>query len=275
MTRGTVVALVGLWVHVLGAPSLGAQVSVEELEVHLQLRRDTAALTQVIPVRNEESRVQQVRLSIGDWYRDSLGHNQFVDASSTPGSCGQRLRVFPMTFQIAPGATELIRVSYTPTPADTGCWSIVFVETVTPPAPKPSGQGSFLTIEIRTGVKVYVHRRDARRAGVVEDASVELAWRPRDPDAGTRDTVQVREMNVRFANTGTAHIRVKSSLELRDGAGVLLQTIEGGEAPMTPGAVRWIPVRLPALPPGAYIAVALLDYGGDEIAAAQVDFRVP
>ena len=137
MTRGTVVALVGLWVHLLGVATLGAQVSVEELEVHLQLRRDTAALTQVIPVRNEETRAQQVRITMGDWVRDAFGSNQFLAANSTPNACGQRLQVFPSTFQVAPGATEIVRVTYSPAPADTGCWAIAFVETVQPPVPRP------------------------------------------------------------------------------------------------------------------------------------------
>jgi len=32
---------------------------------------------------------------------------------------------------------------------------------------------------------------------------------------------------------------------------------------------------VPELPPGDYVAIVLLDYGGDEIAAAQVEFKVP
>ena len=275
MTRGTVVALVGLWVHLLGVATLGAQVSVEELEVHLQLRRDTAALTQVIPVRNEETRAQQVRITMGDWVRDAFGSNQFLAANSTPNACGQRLQVFPSTFQVAPGATEFVRVTYSPAPADTGCWAIAFVETVQPPVPRPDGQGSFLTLEIRTGVKVYVHRANPLREALVQDAEVAMRWRTKDPASGTRDSVLVREATVLLANSGTAHLRVKTTLEIRDREAKLLQTIDGGAVPMTPGAARFIPIRIPPLPFGDYIAVMLLDYGGDEIAAAQLDFRIP
>lgn len=275
MTRGTVVALVGLWVHLLGVVSLGAQVAVEELEVHLQLRRDTASLTQVIPVRNEETRAQQVRITMGDWVRDAFGNNQFLAANSTPHGCGQRLRVFPSTFQIAPGATELVRVTFTPTPADTGCWAIAFVETVQPPAARPDGQGGFLTLEIRTGVKVYVHRASPLREALVQEAEVGMRWRNTDPTSGGRDSMHVREATVLLANSGTAHLRVKTTLEIRDREAKLLQTVDGGAVPMTPGAARYIPIRMPPLPSGEYIAVMLLDYGGDEIAAAQIDFRVP
>lgn len=231
-------------------------------------------MTQVIPVRNEEKRAQQVRISLGDWIRDSLGNNSFVRYDSLPASCGARLRVFPTTFQIAAGATELVRVSYEPTPADTGCWSIVFIETVAPPPANPDRQGSFVTIELRTGVKVYVHRPNAARAGRVDGGSVQLVWRPRAPGTASRDSVQVREAVVRFLNTGTAHLRVSSRVEIRTLDNRLLHTAQGPESAMTPAALRLVRIPLPDLPRGDYVAIVLLDYDGDEIAAAQLEFSV-
>ena len=258
-----------------GSPA-AAQVSVTELEVHLQLKGDTAPLTQVIPVKNDETRVQQVRVVVGDWIRDSTGSNVFSEpVSGVSERCGARLRVFPATFQIAPGATELVRVSYDPKAQDEGCWAIAFIETVQPPVRRPDGQGSFLTLEVRTGVKIYVHRPNAHRAGIVESADVGLVWRPVRNAAGRKDSVQVREATVLFANTGTAHIKVKATLEVRDLQTRLLQKVEGTELPMVPGSARYIPLRVPTLPAGDYIAVMLLDYGGEEIAAAQMEFRVP
>lgn len=276
MARGTAAALVGLWALLVAAAPLGAQVAVQDLEVHLQLLKDTAALTQVVPVKNEETRAQQVRVTVGDWVRDSLGNNVFSEAGSVSQGCGKRLSVFPMTFQIAPGATELIRVSYTPEAVDDGCWAIIFIETVLPPQQRPDAQGSFLTLELRTGVKVYVHRSDAFPAAIVEAAEVGMRWRPTQATvAGRRDSVHVREASVLLANTGTAHLRVKNTLEIRDAQARLLHTVTGSDAPMTPGSARWINLRMPTLAAGDYVAILLLDYGGDEIAAAQVEFRVP
>jgi P pilus assembly chaperone PapD len=253
-----------------------AQVSVTDLELHLQLKGDTGTLTQVIPVKNEQTTTQQVRVLVGDWVRDSLGNNQFTEpASGGSERCGARLRVFPTNFQIAPGATELIRVSYSPAAQDEGCWAIAFIETAAPPARRPDAQGSFLTLEIRTGVKIYVHRQDAHRAGIVESADVALVWRPRRGATNRRDTTQVREATVLFANTGTAHLKVRTSLEIRDLQARLLHTVPGPDAYLVPGSARYIPIALPDLGPGGYVAIVLLDYGGDEIAAAQVEFRVP
>lgn len=269
------VSLLGLLAASVPTPT-AAQVSVTDLEVHLQLKGDTAALTQVIPVKNEQATTQQVRVVLGDWIRDSVGNNIFSEpASGVSERCGARLRVFPTTFQVAPGATEFIRVNYSPAAADEGCWAIVFIETATPPVRRPDGRGSFLTLEIRTGVKVYVHRRDAHRAGIVEAADVGMVWRPVQNAAGRKDSVQVREATVLFANTGTAHLKVKATLEVRDLQARLLLTVEGAELPMVPSSARYLSLKVPDLPPGEYVAVVLLDYGGDEIAAAQVEFRVP
>ena len=261
-------------VNIAASGSISAQVTVDDLELHMRLAALRVPMAQVIPVRNEERRVQQVRVSLGDWVRDSLGNNTFVDYDSLPSSCGARLRAFPTTFQIAPGATEQIRINYTPAPADTGCWAIVFIETVAPPPAQPNRQGSFVTIELRTGVKVYVHRADAVRGGKVEGGVVENAWRPRAPASGVRDSVRVREAVVKFRNTGSAHLRVASKMEIRTTDNRLIQTVAGPESAMTPGSLRLVRILVPELPRGDYVAIVLLDYDGDEIAAAQIEFTV-
>jgi P pilus assembly chaperone PapD len=262
-------------VTALSSRTAGAQVAVDELEVHINLSRTTTSHQRTIPVRNDDSTAHQVRIVVGDWTRDTLGMNVFPEATGTSRSCGTRLQVFPATLQIAARSTEYVRVSYEAAPADTGCWAIAYVETVKPPPPRPDGQGSFLTIEVRTGVKIYVHRPDPVSLGEVRDIRIEAVRRPPARGAASRDSSTVHETAVWFQNTGTAHLRVKNSLEIRSSTGTLLHTIPGPEAYMTPGSLRVIRVAMPALQAGDYVAILLLDYGGDEIAAAQSEFRIP
>jgi P pilus assembly chaperone PapD len=254
---------------------LGAQVVVDELEVHFRPTADTAQISRVIPVRNELGRAQQVRLQLGDWQRDSLGSNVFAPHGTTPGSCGERIQIFPTTFQVAAGATSFVRVTFSPTATEKGCWAVVFVETVNPPRAVTAEQGSFLTVELRTGVKIYVHAPNATMSGEVESAEMGSFRRRTDARGGSADTVQVRESVVRFANTGTEHLRVKTTLEIRDAEARLIRQVAGKEYYMTPGAVVNMHHVIPTLPAGQYIAIVLLDFGGDEISAAQIDFRIP
>jgi P pilus assembly chaperone PapD len=258
------------------APTRGtAQISVDDLERHLRLGRTSGALSAVIPVRNDEARAQQVVVEVADWYRDSTGANHFTPYGSTAGSCGNRLQVFPTTLQVAPNGLQQVRITYTPAVADTGCWAIVLIRAIQPPPPVPDRQGSFVTIEMQTGVKVYVHRADARPDAVVDTAYTEPVWIPAQ-DARTasarRDSVAATDGVVRLRNTGTAHLRVRSTVEVRDASGALVRRFDGEEAFLTPASWRAIRYRMPELPAGRYVVVVLLDYGGDEIAAAQFDY---
>lgn len=253
-----------------------AQVAVEALEVHLNLAPGKATHTGLIPVRNELDRPQQVRVLINDWRRDSLGRNEFLDAGSLPNSCRERLQVFPMSFQVAPRSVENVRVNYDAAADSTGCWSIVMFETVEPPKPKSAENGSYLTFQVRTGVKIYVHSERPERAGEISFADVAQGWRPvAVAPGGPPDSTRAWQADLRFLNTGSAHLVIRSSVEIRDLDGLLLQKVAGDEGYLTPGAVRDMRIALPDLAPGTYLALVLVDYGGDEITAAQVEFRIP
>jgi len=266
-----------LFVWLLLAPApITAQVVVEDLEVHLTVRAgDSQNLSAVVPIRNELEHAQQVRITLEDWSRDSVGANVFHPYKSMPGSCGDRLQVFPADLRIDARSQQSMRVVYTPAPSDTGCWAIAFIESVNAPKPNPTTEGSHLIVDVRTGVKVYVHREREVRAGILEDALVDAFWRRREATSGWRDTVAVHEAHTRFTNSGTAHLRVKSKIEIRDADAKLIRADEGGEYYMLPGAQVTMRFTLPTLPKGDYIAIILLDFGGDEISAAQVEFAVP
>lgn len=266
-----VLALVGALLATPGGAR--AQVAVDELEMHFQLGR-AGALTQVIPVRNEQDRVQQVRVVLNDWQRDTLGRNQFLPVGSYPGSCGDRLTVTPMTFRMEPKTEASVRVTVAPGADLAGCWGIVLFESVEPPRPNGE-QGSFVSISVRTGVKVYVHAPNETRLGELTYGDVVQAWDVKELGAGKRDSSQVWQAQLRFQNTGTAHLKLKSTVELRDLNGTLLHRLAVPDAYVTPGALREIRHDLPALAKGGYVALLLVDFGGDEITAAQVEFTIP
>lgn len=248
-----------------------AQIAVDELEVHLTIGRDS--LGRAVAVRNESDTVQQVRITVKDWYRDSLGTNVFVDLGTHAASCKERLQVFPLTLQIPPRATDFVRLNYTATGADDpGCWGIILIEPVRPPL-APTGAPATAQITILNGVKVYLHRREERANGEVTYADVESSMQA--VPASPRDSVLVREVVVRFENTGTSHLIVNSVVEVRDESTQLVRRIEGPVGYITPDAFRDFIVRLPDLPRGRYAAIVLLDFGADEVQATQVDFEIP
>lgn len=251
-----------------GARPLAAQFAIDELEMHFTPQG--VATTRLIPIRSASDSVQQIAITVADWYRDSLGGNRMVDFGSTPSSCADRLDVFPRSLQLAPGATEFVRVTLQPGPAvDPGCWSIVLAEAVRPPA--PATQRAQVSITTVLGVKIYAHASESRPSGEIISADLEHYYRLTSP----RDSTLMRRLAVRFASTGTAHLRVKTSAEIRDESARVAATLPGPEAYITPDGFRDILFDLPELPAGRYVAVVSLDFGGPEILAAQVEFELP
>lgn len=258
----------------LGAlPSSGAaQVGLDVFEVHL--RPDSAERVMSIGIRSLSDSVQQVRLSLGNWQRDSSGGNVFAPYAESVGHCGDRLEIFPQTLVLGSRATDAFRVTYRRAgPVDVGCWAIVFADVVQSSSAAVSG-GMGATVTVRQGVKVYVHPAQSMMSAAVEFADVESLWVPRDTSAGN-DSSLARQVAIRVVNTGNDHLILRSALEIRDASSRLLHRVEGPEAYITPDAFRDVLIRLPDLVSGAYYVLALLDYGGDEVLAAQLEVEIP
>ena len=256
----TVVALLAVCVV---PSSARAQISVDELEVFL--RPELAERRSgVVRVTNHAPQPAQVLIDIQDWSRDSTGANQFHPLGTLSQSCRQQLRVFPAALRIDAGRTEAVRISFEGDRA-ASCWGIVFMQTNE--APKAVA-GSQIAYVIRTGVKVYVEPQNAARAGDIDDVVRTTA------PASATDSTRVPALGIVFRNSGQAHLKPRGAVEVRDESNALLAKLDIAEFPVAPAGIRQQLVVLPALKPGRYVALALLDYGGAEIAAGQLEFEV-
>src|SRR2546425_1199627 len=84
-----------------------------------------------------------------------------------------------------------------------------------------------------------------------------------------------RELALAFRNSGGMPLWVHGKVEFRRLNNAVAATADVPEFPVLPGALRRVAVALPALARGRYVALALLDYGGSDIAGAQVVVEVP
>jgi hypothetical protein len=210
----------------------------------------------------------QANLYLNDWERDENGRNLFDTLGSKVGSCRDRVDVFPMNVRIAPGTSQPIRVSLKPSDTlRTPCWTIVFVETT----PRP-GRGMIqITYVTRMGIKVYVVPPAATLDAEITGFTTEKS-RPRDGEEV--DTTR-REFAVYVRATGTAQIRATGQVEIRRPDNSLAATVPIGEMPILPGSQRRIPLTIPTLPEGRYIALAVVGFGGQDDMAAQLEFTIP
>lgn len=266
----TLVVLGSLLVGGWGRP-VDAQFSIDELEIHVT-PNGSQAITRAFAIRSTIDSAQQILLTVNDWERDSTGSNKILDLGSHPRSCSGSVDIFPLTMQLPPRGTEFVRVTYTPKAgAEThGCWSIVMARSPRPPTPTGGRQG--VSISTVIGVKLYVHEPQETLLAEVISADAETGWKRQQ----NGDSTQIRQLAVRLANVGTGHLRVTSKVELRGQRTEMLAQFDGPLAFITPGAFRDLLIELPAsLPSGRHVAVVLLDYGGEEITAAQIEVEIP
>jgi hypothetical protein len=166
-----------------------------------------------------------------------------------------------------PGAAQSIRVTVDSALAPpTECWAAAVVETA-----RPGMQGGQrVTYVLRTAVKIYVQRQGLRADGEITDLQTTMA-----DTAAARDTADsAHDIELAFTNTGARHVVAQGSVEIRRLDNSLAARVAIPDIYALPGACQVTRIRVPKLAKGRYIVLALLDYGGDEIAAAQIEYEV-
>ena len=246
-----------------------AQLAVDQVEMHLAPESPDRRVA-LFNVTNESARTVEASLYLEDWDRSETGANRFYKTGTLAGSCGTKLRIFPASISLAAGASQAVRISLDG--ADSlaaSCWAIAFVETVQRPDAAPR-QGHAITYVMRTGVKIYVEPAMLGRDGAV----THMAVRPRTtPPAAPLDAA-IQELAVTFHNTGGIQIKPRGSVEFRRPDNSLAAKAEVEEFPVLPAAARAVVVPVPRLQAGRYVALALFDFGGQELAAGQLEFEV-
>jgi hypothetical protein len=233
-------------------------------------------------VSNQSEYPVQATITRQDWDRAENGDNRFLAAGSTGTSCGKALAVSPASIRVEPHATRIVRLSLESAAAlKKECWDIVFIEEI---PQRAATRGNSLQYIFRTGVKVYGMPTAVKKDAVVEDMSVESV--PVTPTASSTASstsaklasdlapASKRQISIRFHNTGDTHLLAKGRLEFRRLDNSVAAQVELPEFPTLPGAIRKISVDVPAtIEAGNYMVLALIDFGGAELVAGQVDFQ--
>jgi P pilus assembly chaperone PapD len=257
----------------LSATPLGAQLTVDQLEIFVTPSATGRVMASFV-VRNGGKNPAQAIITREDWDRAENGENRFLPSGSTRNTCGALMSAFPIGFRIEPGAYQVIRLAVEKAPnLSKECWDIVFVQEL---PRKASTTRSGLQYILRTGVKVYVVP-----AGLERDASItsmtlgnvgsRLASKTK---AAVSPPVEQR-IAIQFSNDGQVHVTAKGRIELRRLDNSIAMQIPIAEFPTLPRAVRRLEVDVPpTIPAGNYIALALIDFGGAEIAAGQLELTL-
>ena len=274
--RATVLALCAVGV-VVSQPA-SAQLLVDPLEVTV-FTAGTSRVSASFSMVNASDKPVQASITRQDWDRVENGDNRFLPTGTSGASCGAMLSVSPLSLRIEPHTSRIVRLGVQNAAAlSKECWDIVFVEEV--PQRAVAGANSLQYI-FRTGVKVYVAPPGLKGDGAVEDMAVEDVVVPATASSKTPVKTVVaapattkKQISVRFHNTGGMQLLAKGRLEFRRLDNSLASQVPITEFPTLPGATRKVMVDVPSgLAPGDYVVLALIDFGGAELVAGQIDFQ--
>jgi len=272
--RGTVLALCAVIGAVVSQPA-SAQLLVDPLEVTM-VTAGNGRVSASFSLSNTTDKPVQATITRSDWDRVENGDNRFLPTGTSGTSCGAMLTVSPLSIRVEAHASRIIRLALQGAAAvRKECWDIFFVEEV---PQRAAVRGNSLQYIFRTGVKVYVAPPGLPRDGAVEAMAIEdVAVTPSassTPAARTSAPATKKQIAIRFHNTGGVHLLAKGRLEFRRLDNSLAAEAPIAEFPTLPGATRKVMVDTPGgLAPGDYVVLALIDFGGAELVAGQIDFQ--
>lgn len=241
-----------------------AQIAVDQLEMVFRAEPGNPRLG-IINLRNEGDRAVQAVVKLEDWDRSEEGTNRWYPQGTVAGSCGTMLDIFPRSVSLEPGAAQAVRITLDSTVALTAeCWAAAIVEVAQPRQP-----GTGVQNVIRTATKLYV-----MPDGLTQRGEVVAMSRVMQPPQGTASD-SVAALAVTFQNTGQRHLETRGELQFRRPDNSIAATLAVPAMYTLPGAKVTRQVPFPVLPAGRYVILAILDYGGDELAAGQIEYVVP
>lgn len=274
MRRQRRLAIVLLLLIVGLAMVSGQAIRVAPVIFEAQIARDTEHDT-AFTVLNDESEPVSVEIGLCDWRRDVQGNNRFCeDAGEVARSATPWTSVTPQEFDL--GAEERKEVRLTIDVPSTGTngdplegtyWSAAMI-TASPQVDDGEDGGTEIVVKRRFGLKVL--------------ASIQGTGTKRGQVSNLRrHGLNPLWLTSQFQNRGTLNLGdVAGRVEIRNDQGETIERIAVDSFPILPGATRQFRVQSEQpvgnrLAPGRYVALAIVDYGGDNPVGAQAVFDVP
>ncbi len=207
----------------------------------------------------------QVDVSLSDVIVHPSGEPVYLDPGSIPQSAATWISVAPPSFTLAPKEVREIRYAvHVPQDASDGThWAVIFFDSG--PAQKQQAKGVGVKMRVRVGHVVYVNIGQITKSGEIRG----VRYQP--PTA--RNPAEIR---VRFRNTGNGLMRLNGYVELRNEDGEVVARAKIDNAASLPGYEYEISGQIEAPPSsGEYLALIMLDYGGDEAIIGEGKVQVP
>lgn len=240
----------------------GMSLGVTKIEFDLTLNPGQSELVTFV-VENNETMKRNISISNSDWREDVNGNITLLDTGSLDVSNADWVSVSPKNFTLEPGQREEIQVSVSvPATAGSGTtWSALLVDSV------PADD----TTEETSSAPLIVKVLQTVTSGTSKNMRLEnIELLQGDP----------MRLGVKMANTGNEVLRdILCEIQIRNMNGDIVRNWVMDPITLMPGDARISEANdldqdLEPLAAGTYLALVIVDFGGDHLLASQHLFEV-
>lgn len=264
--------LLKLWAALLflmSTPLMGG-FSVSPLTLEMQGSTDSTQ-TAALVIRNSGDQTVSVNIEAIDFIMEGSGAEREVALGEHSRGCAQWLSLAPSgLLDIPAGEQQDLRVTvHVPEEAKGTYWAKIAVSQTSKPKPlrRTSGETT-MQVFIKQRWEVRVHQSIANTAEAEGDIVHMQALTT--PEKET-------ELTLHFENTGNTLLRCNGRIEVKDEDGELVQSLalgDDGSFAVYPGTKRELKQKtMSELKPGYYVALAIVDFGGDSLIAGEIEFE--
>jgi len=231
-------------------------------------------VTRTMKAENMGEEAVSIKISAKDFIKGLYGEERQVEPGAVKRGCADWIRISPQKLDIAPHETRIINFSMTiPVDGKGSYWGNILVSQVSKPTLSRTikkGATSFQIFALQDMLIRVLENVPGteQKKGIITDISV------KDQKSGGRATIEVV-----FENQGNSLLKCAGRIQILDENGETIGTIplEYGHAPFTvyPGGRRIVYGHIKEkLSSGDYILLTIIDYGGEDLVAGEMEFEV-
>ena len=229
--------------------------------------------TASVTVINQREKPISIELEKKDYYITPDGKVSNSAPGSVKGSCSKFLSISPQKFDLEPGERTEVRISINMPAGSNGTyWASIYMNDVSKKhfMKKDMGKERY--------VKIFLdYSWEVRISETVPGSEIKTC-RITDMQITPASEEKPSNIAVEFENTGNTILRCKGRVEIRDEDGQTIMELllhKNGKFTSLPYGKRMVKAdALKKLPSGNYVALAIIDYGGEDLVAGELEFEV-
>jgi len=266
--------LLALAVVVLGSVTGLAQFGVSALGIDFDLAPGQVFNGSFQVINNGDTPFP-VKVTLVDVDRKLDGSVKIFSVGTHERSLSNFVDFGPTNFTLPAGQGLAVEVRFTvtlPPDASGPHWAGFLVESDAEAEAAPKDSSDQITVVPKVAIRFAVQLRQNDPSTAVADGKIV------NMDVTLPEGDQPLQASISFKNSGTTFLRPRGTVRVIDQAGEIVAEVEITAFRTMPGGTRQVIVSFPEaldLPPGKYVALAVIDFDGDFLLGGEARFEIP